>query len=143
MRITLGISMFAAVATVGCAQQRGGTASCDALLAPAALVYPIPGATNVPTSFPLVLRSAPRNDRVALRYVGNAIPLAPLGSPPPVFPSPAAATPAPGVPAEQIFQSVTVSSLRTQTTYSVSVAQPAGDDCGPARTYGIGTFTTQ
>ncbi len=116
---------------------------CNALLGNAKLVYPAPNAVGVdPSGGVILLSGAPERDTIALGTAAGSIAAGPLGPPPSPLPA-GVPLPPPGVSAGSIYEAATLPKLQQSTTYTASVSQPNGVDCGSARTYSIGSFTTR
>ena len=129
-----------ALALLASSCSNDGTASCFALIGPASLIYPIPGSTGVPDTLgSLVFFDAPNADQISLHAGSATIQAGAIGAPPSPLPSPIATLLSSSVG----LQGASVPALQPATTYDVSVFQPNGVDCGPARSYSIGRFTTR
>lgn len=129
--------------SLGCAASAASSVSCGALLANAKLVYPAPDAVSVdPSVGVIILRGASDRDTIRLVTPAGSIAAGKLGPPPFLLPSGVPAPP-PGIAAASIYEAASLPRLAQSVTYSVNISQPNGVDCGNARTYGVGSFTTR
>jgi hypothetical protein len=146
-RLLLGI--IAAALLPACAGGPQDPGICNQPFIPAlSMVYPKPGATNVPDSLSTIVFSGQPNTGGGVPSIELSIgdqrvtSIGTFGAAPSPLPSPAA-TPVPGQPPSYV--AVTVNSLSPHTTYDVTYQYtfPGSGQCAGTVNMAEGSFTTQ
>jgi hypothetical protein len=142
LKVSLGVAALASA--IGCSgsDPAPGTGICSEPAIPSEqLLYPIPGATGVPTAAGSVVfaGSLDAASRVVLTAGGVEKQLGTLVVPPSPLPSPMATPAIAGSP----LSSAPYPALASATTYTVSITFDFGSAACPAPVLTEGSFTTQ